>query len=345
MLALQKTSPRPGLELNQVPEPAPAAGEALIEVGATGVCGTDLHIDDWTAGYDWLTPLLPVTLGHEFAGTVVALGAGVDTLHVGARVTVNPGIACLACAACRQGCRGQCTQRSGIGGSSRGAFSTRVSVPAENCHILPDNVSLEVGALVEPLCVGARAVEVGEVAPGDQVVVLGAGMIGMAIALMAQHRGASVAIFGLNDGERLHCARALGLADAVDLAEEPLGDAVMRIFGDKVDRVFEASGAPESVTEGLQILRPGGVLVSSGIHPRPLQLDLTQLGRMKHQIRGSHAWIDEDWNSVLSFISERPIDLSGAITHRFPLSEAHAAFEAARNKSGLKVMVVAEPAE
>lgn len=342
MLALQKKSAGPGLLLCDVPEPSLASGEVLIRVVAAGICGTDLHIAAWTPGYDWLRPLMPVTLGHEFAGTVLKVGSSVHSLRPGHRVTVNPATFCGRCPACEDGQTEECTRRGGIGASSRGAFSPLVSVPAENCYILPDHVSFEIGALVEPLCVGARAVAVGGVRKGDNVLVLGAGMIGTSIALMANHLGANAALLGLEDTERLSCANAAGIASTGDLKDGPVSALADQLLPGEIDCVFEASGSPKSVSDGLRVLKPGGTLVVTGIHSSKLDLDLTDLVRKRHQIRGSHAWLNADWLTVIDYVSHTDNKLQALITHRFPLEKALDAFRAATLKTGTKVMVYPE---
>jgi threonine dehydrogenase-like Zn-dependent dehydrogenase len=201
---------------------------------------------------------------------------------------------------------------------------------------------MELAALTEPLCVGARAVEVGEVRLGQTVVVLGAGMIGLAIALMARRSGASVVIVGLKDEARLNCAATLGFEHTVDLQHEALGDAVARIFGGKVDRVFEATGVAASITDGLAILKRGGVLITTGIHSRPAEINLTDLVRNKHQIRGSHGAIRSTWTTVLRILAEAGEQFRPLITHRIALGETIEGFELSRSKAAMKVMILPE---
>jgi L-iditol 2-dehydrogenase len=165
-------------------------------------------------------------------------------------------------------------------------------------------------------------------------------MVGVAIALMAQRVGAEVIIVGLNDDARLGAARQAGIPHTIDLKVTPLRDGESRIFPEGPDVVFEASGAAQSITDGLDVLRAGGILVAAGIHSHNIEIDFTQLVRRKLQVRGSHAWLDADWHTVMSFLSESPHIAEALISDRFALEEAHAAFDAAKGRSGLKVMLL-----
>lgn len=204
MLAVQKTSPAFGLTLAEALPPRPGPGEVVVEVDAAGICGSDVHVYEWTSGYGWMQPMMPLTLGHEFAGRVVAAAPDVTLPMLETRVTVAPGVACGRCRFCAAGQPEYCTRRAIIGLTRHGGFARHVAVPAANCLVLPDGVDMELAALTEPLGIGAQAVEVGEVALGQSVVVLGAGMIGLAIAMMARLAGATtVIVAGLDDDMRL----------------------------------------------------------------------------------------------------------------------------------------------
>ena len=345
MLAVQKSSPEFGLTLAEIEVPSLSPGEVLIEVGAVGICGSDLHVYEWTPSYEWMRPLMPLTVGHEFAGRIVARASDVDRLTLGERVTVWPSIPCARCQACREGQPENCESKTTIGLTRPGAFAGFVTAPAANCFTLPESVDDELAALTEPLCVGARAVEVGEVRLGHTAVVLGAGMIGLACALMARRAGATIVIVvGFDDAARLACARTLGFGHTVDLKTESLENAMGRIVGGKVDRVFEATGAASSVKDGLAVLKRGGVFVATGIHARPVEIDLTNLVRSKHQIRGSHGAVRSTWHTVLRLLEQSGEEFRPLITHRLALSETVEGFELARSKAALKVVVRPERA-
>lgn len=192
MLALRKTGPGFGLEMLQVPEPSgPGEHEVVVEVAATGVCGSDVHVYEWTSGYEWMERSLPVTLGHEFAGHIVAVGAQVGNLQVGDTVTAWPTSACMCCPDCLRGHPELCRYKITIGLHRDGAFAKYVRVPAISCFRLPATLDPFVAALCEPLCVSDNAVRVGDVALGDTVLIFGPGTIGQCCAFIARRRSAA----------------------------------------------------------------------------------------------------------------------------------------------------------
>ena len=334
MLALQKTHAGPGLELRDIdPPPPPGPGDVLVAVDATGICGTDLHVDHWSAGYAAVADAAPVTLGHEFAGRIAAVGQDVHGLAVGSRVTVMPSVTCGVCASCRAGQFDRCTTRKGIGLARNGAFAGLVTAPARNCLHLPANVSSELGAMTEPLTVSAQAVAVGGTAPGDRVLILGPGMIGQGIALLARHAGAGeIVVAGKGDSHRFATLRGLGFERLIDL---DVGGALPS----GMDIVFEATGASGSIEQGLQALRPGGILVAVGIHGRPASFDVTLLVRGQLQIRGSYRSPIVSWQKVLDIMAASPEMFARLITHRLPLSQAHDAFALAHQRLATKVLL------
>ncbi|WGF86301.1 zinc-dependent alcohol dehydrogenase [Marinivivus vitaminiproducens] len=341
MLALRKLTPAFGLNLQEVSEPSqPRADELRVRVSAAGVCGSDVHAYEWTDGYGFMTPLLPITLGHEFAGHVEAVGSEVSGYAVGDPVTAWPTVVCGACAACRAGRPQHCPNRQIIGLHRNGGFASHVTVPAANAFRLPEGLDPAVAALAEPLTIAFNALDVGGVGEGDAVVVLGAGPIGLGIAWLAQHRGARpVILAGFEDPLRLRCAGEMGIEHRVDIADEPLEEAVRRVAGGPVDCVIEATGKVQSIDDALRILRAGGIAVAAGIHDRKLTVDLTRLIREKQQIRGAHDSTREAWRAVLAILAEQGGSLGRMVTHRLPLAEGLAGFELARRREAVKVLL------
>ncbi|MBP0437713.1 zinc-dependent alcohol dehydrogenase [Tianweitania sediminis] len=346
MLALRKTAPAPGLELLNTSQPDKLAeNEVMIAVAAAGVCGSDLHVDDWSAGYEFMVPLLPVTLGHEFSGRVVAVGSAVRSVSVGQRVTAWPSAPCGVCRACKTGRPQNCSDKRTVGLYRDGAFATHTVARESGVFPLPESVDFELAALVEPLCVGARAVNVGEIRQGQKVVVLGPGTIGQAIALFARLSGAiSVAVAGFDDGSRLSVLNKLGFEDTFDLAEAGSADELFQRFGN-ADAVFEATGHASSIADGLRLLRNEGTLVLTGIHAEPTTINLLEIVRRKLQIRGSHGSRREDWARVIDTLEHRGEEFRGMITHRLPLSRALEGFALARERSASKVLILPDERE
>ncbi len=341
MLTLRKTKPGFGLELfDGADAPPPAAGQVTIRVENAGICGSDVHAYEWTDGYGFMVPHLPVTMGHEFAGRIVAAGAGAR-LAQGTAVTVMPAVTCGSCANCARGDTRNCLDRQSIGLTLPGGFARHVTVPDGNCIALPENVDTEIGALTEPLGVGCEAVLTGEVGLGDTVLVMGPGTIGQAIAIFARAAGAGrVLIAGRADGPRFDVMRALGFHDILDVAEAPLTELVPAATGGrKVDVVIEATGYPPSINDGLAVLRTGGVLVVAGIHPGPVSLHLTDFVRARHQLRATHGCARPTWDKVLTLQARDPERFRPMITHRLPLDRSLEGFELARQRAASKVML------
>ncbi|GAA0571522.1 2,3-butanediol dehydrogenase [Craurococcus roseus] len=341
MLALSKAAPGFGLSLDEVP-PAhpPGPGEVVVAVEAVGICGSDVHAYEWTEGYGFMAPHLPVVMGHEFAGRVSRPGTG-SGFEAGARVCVIPFVSCGACPECRAGEARDCSRRETIGLTRAGGFAREVRVPARCCVPLPDNVDSEVGALAEPLGVALEAVLTVGVGVGDTVLVLGPGTIGQGVALMARLAGAArVLVAGRADEPRFAVLRALGFDALLDVAEAPLADQAMALTGGRrVDAVIEATGVPASVNDGLAVLKRGGVLVAAGIHAAPLTLPLTDFVRMRHQLRASHGAARSTWTRVLAHLARDPEAFRPMITHRLPLSRGLEGFELARQRAASKVML------
>ncbi|MDB5859059.1 MAG: alcohol dehydrogenase [Ramlibacter sp.] len=342
MKSLRKLRPAPGLELQEVAPPAaPAPGEVLLDVEWTGVCGTDLHIDEWTSSYHFLAAALPVAVGHEFSGRVAACGAGVSGLAAGQLVAVRPSVVCGSCAACLAGEPDGCVTRRGIGVLRDGGFAAQVLVPARNCVSIPAGVDAEVAALAEPLTVSHEAVRTGGVRAGDRVLVLGPGNIGQGIALFARAAGASqVVVAGHGDAARLAVLRRMGFEDLVDFAEQGVDEGLAPFLAQgKFDVVIEATGAAAVVGLALRVLKTHGVLVITGIHAAPVAIDLTALLRQHQQIRGSYRAPEQDWPEVVAFMRTHQDTLRHMITHRVAIERAHEGFALARNRQATKVMV------
>lgn len=342
MLALRKLAPEPGLALRDVPEPpAPGPGEVLIRVAAAGICGTDLHVADWTAGYAAMAAAMPVTLGHEFSGQVVRLGAGVGSLREGDRVVIRPSVVCGHCEQCRSGRAEDCVTRRGIGIMRDGGFAARTIVPAENCVLVPDGLPDALAALTEPMTVSAEAVDTAGAKPGSSVLIIGPGTIGQGAALFAEAAGAvRVVIAGRDDAPRLATLRALGFGDVVDTAGCSLRAALERAgLPLSYDVVIEAAGVPAVVNEALDVLALRGVLVICGIHALPASIDLTALVRRHQQIRGSYRAPLATWPRVIRYLGENAGRVSHMITGELPLAEALEAFAQAKSRSASKIVL------
>ncbi len=343
MLALRKIDDAEGVGLCDVAAPPPpATGEVQLRIAATGICGTDLGIASWAAGYAaTMRTRLPVTLGHETVGRIVALGAEVERLALGDAVVVNPAIACGACVACAEGDPVGCLDRQAFGMVRDGAFASHVNVDARYVYRLPGSVPLELGALVEPLSIGAHALAVAGFARGDRVVVFGPGPIGQGAAVLARAMGAAeVVIVGYRDTARFDTLRGLGFDRLVDQAEAGAADRLRQLAGRGFDIAIEAAGVGAVVDQALGVLRPQGVLALAGMGEATASLDLTLVVRNRLQLRGVSRIPPTIWPQVIERLARDPAAYAPLITHRLPLAQAHDGFALARSGVASKVLLI-----
>jgi len=339
MKALRKTRPGAGLALVDTQSPgALVSGEVLVRVLAAGICGSDLHVDDWTSSYRFMAPGLPVTIGHEFVGVVQHGPLG------GQRVVVRPSVTCGVCPACVDDQHDACESRTGIGMTRDGGFAAWVRVPQRNCLPVPDGVTDAIAALAEPLSISMQALRMAGDLAGQRVLVMGPGTIGQGIAVLARRAGAAqVVVSGCDDSARLGALRRMGFDALVDVATRPLADATAPwTTSAPFDLVFEATGVPQTITEALPLLRRGGVVVVTGIHARPLLLDLTVLVRRQLQLRGSFRPPESDWPRVLALMTEMGEQIAPMVSHVLPLSRAHEGMALAHGKQASKVLLCPE---
>jgi threonine dehydrogenase-like Zn-dependent dehydrogenase len=257
----------------EVPIPAAAAGEVVVDVERVGVCGTDVEF--FTGEMQYLHDghaRFPLRPGHEWSGTVTGVGPGVDESWLGRRVTGDTMLGCGACRRCRTGRQHLCANRQevGIRGGRPGALAEKLAVPATSLHELPDAVDAVLGALVEPGGNGRRAARAAGVGEGHRLLVLGPGTIGMLVALFARAAGAEVHLLGL-EPRSLAFARALGF-DGVWTAADLPGPSELRW-----DAVVDASNAPELSALALELVEPGGRMVYIGIAGSPSRIDTRAL--------------------------------------------------------------------
>ena len=339
MNAVVKFAQGPGhVELRTVPKPRPESDHVLLEVGAAGVCGTDLHI---LAGEYRCRP--PVVLGHEFAGTIVELGEGVSGWSVGDRVTALPfASVCGECAHCQAGQYGLCASRLSYGSGVDGGFAQYLSVNASRLYPLPGHQDLVAGCLTEPLACVAKAVfEVGDLRKQESVVILGPGPIGLLTTQVARAVGAHISLIGLeSDAARLDLGRTLG-AEHLFHAEEPdLPAQLEKALGtDGVDVVFECSGAGAAFGSALQLVKTRGRVIQVGLFGKPVGSDLDLIAYKDLTVRGSFASSLQSWEEALSLTESEQVDTRCLVSDIFPLQDWQAAFTRASERSGLKVVL------
>lgn len=342
MKAVVQYALEPGsVELREIAEPIPREGEVLVRVRAVGVCGSDLH--QYHGTQSWKVNL-PVVLGHEFAGVIEAVGAGVEGWQTGDRVACETAaVICGRCVYCRTGRYNLCPDRLGFGYGVNGAMTRYVRVPARLLHRLPDTLSFEDAAMTEPCCVAAHAVIEGSAPkPGDLVVVFGSGPIGLLCLQMAKLYSPRKAILvGLStDGERLRIAEAIG-ADQILCADRDNLEAIIRREGDGrgADLVIDAVGASAVLEPCLRLARPDGQITKVGWGPEPLGFSLDPLVGKNLRLQGvfSHTWAT--WERVLTLMGTGRLRLA-PMRRCFPLEAWRVAFQAMEQRQTAKSLLI-----
>ncbi|AHH19172.1 putative zinc-binding alcohol dehydrogenase [Nocardia nova SH22a] len=332
------------VRVEEVPEPGPGPGQVKLRNAYSGICGSDLHFYFFPEALPWdihrSHPLtgatLPQVLGHEFAGTVVEIGEGVTDVQVGDRAAVFPlSVSCGQCAACRRGLPFSCPMMGSLGASAPGGgLSEFTTVNASALHLLPDNVDLRMGALVEPMAVGWHGVARSGVEPGGTALVAGAGPIGIGAWFALRARGVEKVLVSEPSADRRAIIAALG-ATVVDPVNEDLAAVVAEFTGGAgVDVAVEAAGAGAAITSALANLTPGGRVVVVSLHEHPMQFQPTQLMMGETEIVGAVGYRPEEFDAVIAAMAKGIYDTTGWV-EEMPLDGIHAL----RTGTGAKVLI------
>jgi L-iditol 2-dehydrogenase len=340
MKALVKVAEGPGqLELRDLPQPSAGPGEVLIRVVATGICGSDLHIQD-----DEYKVVPPVVIGHELAGTVVAVGEGVTRRRPGDRVTSLTTIStCGRCRHCRAGWTNLCPQRRWLGGHVNGGFAEYLVVPEANALPLPDSVSDHAGALAEPLaCCVHGVLEVAQPQAGWTVVVSGPGPIGLLCAQVARAASCRVIVLGTSaDEARFALARQLGFEELIDVQREDVVTAVDSLTdGVGANLVVEAAGAAASLDQCLRLAPRAGNVLQIGLYGKPVPVPVDTLVLKEIRLMGSFSSTPTSWSRAIELLANGSVRTAPLVTSTRPLSEWADAFQAARRKGEGKILLV-----
>lgn len=338
MRALFKSGTAPGFQLVERPEPVAGPGEVKIRVLRTGICGTDLHIyrwDGWARGAI-APPLIP---GHEFCGTVVDVGPGVTDVRVDDLVSGEGHLVCGSCRSCRAGRRHLCIRTSSLGVDRDGAFAEYVVLPAANVWVHRDEADPDVAAVFDPL---GNAVHTALAFPlvGEDVLITGAGPIGLMAAAVARRVGARHVVVTDVSPDRLELARALGADLTVDVTTGSVADAQALLgMSEGFDVALEMSGAPSALPEIIANLNHGGRIAVLGLPSAPVQVDWARVVSHMITIRGIYGReMYETWYAMSSLLTSG-LDITPVITDRFPAADWEAAFAAAATGHGGKVVM------
>lgn len=338
MRALVKRGPGPGLALTDVPEPEVGSDDVLIEVRRMAICGTDLHIFDWDEWASHAVPT-PLTIGHEYMGVIAALGDHVEGLKVGDRVTAEGHITCGRCRNCRAGRRHLCRNTVGVGVQRNGGFAEYVAVPGFNVYLLPDHIDDDTGAVLDPLGNAVHTTLTFDLV-GEDVLITGAGPIGLMATAIAQRAGARhVVVSDVND-DRLELARVLGATLAVNARETSLRQAMTELeMQEGFDVGLEMSGAPAGLQGMIEVMNHGGRVALLGLVPAGTPIAWDEVifkGLTLQGIYGRKMF--DTWYKAAALLQEG-LDISPLFTHRYPITDFESAFEAIRSGQAAKVFM------
>lgn len=321
--------------IGESPPRAPGLGEVRLRVAYSGICGTDYHV---YLGHMDHRVIPPLVIGHEMSGVVAETGEGVTGLKAGDKVVVRPLAPCRQCPACRAGYSHICEKINVLGVDSPGTFQDSWTVPAETLHRLPDEIDMKEAAVIEPVAVAAHDVRLGKVSDKDYVVVLGAGPIGMLVALLARTRGARVLISEINQF-RLNLAGEMGM-EAVNPDEIDLPEYVAeRTGGAGADIVFEVTGSADGAEMMTRLPRTRGRVVIVGIFAGPEKVDLRQILWRELRVMGTRLYEPEDFEAAIPLVAGKKLPLDRFITDVRPLEQLPATFgEIERGANFMKVL-------
>ncbi|MEY0473867.1 L-threonine 3-dehydrogenase [Providencia huaxiensis] len=338
MKALSKLKAEPGIWMTEVPKPELGHNDVMIKIRKTAICGTDVHIYNWD---EWSQKTIPVPMvvGHEYIGEIVAIGQEVKGFKIGDRVSGEGHITCGHCRNCRGGRTHLCRNTIGVGVNREGCFAEYLVIPAFNAFKIPDNIPDEIAAIFDPFGNAVHTALSFDLV-GEDVLVSGAGPIGIMAAAVCRHVGARhVVITDVND-YRLELAKKMGVSRAVNVSRENLKD-VMNELGMKegFDVALEVSGAPAAFQTMLDTMNHGGRIALLGIPPSSMATDWSQVIFKGLFIKGIYGReMFETWYKMATLI-QSGLDLSPIITHQFSIDEFQKGFDIMRSGQSGKVIL------
>lgn len=338
MKSLIKAKREPGIWLQNIPVPNYGVNDVLIKVHKTAICGTDIHIYKWD---EWAQATIPVpmTIGHEFYGEVAAFGQEVKGFYCGQRVSGEGHITCGTCRNCRGGKRHFCRNTQGLGVNRPGCFAEYVVLPALNVMALPDDISGEEASILDPLGNATHCALAFDVV-GEDVLITGAGPIGIMAVAIARHIGARhVVITDVND-YRLGIARQMGATRAINIKEQSLSDVINELhMTEGFDIGFEMSGNPMAFNDMLKAMNHGGQIAILGIPPSETAIDWNHVIFKSLTLKGVYGReMFETWYKMIAML-QSGLELSPVMTHTFPLASYQEAFQTMASGQSGKVIL------
>jgi threonine 3-dehydrogenase len=326
MRALVKAKPEKGIWMQDIRRPEPGHNDVLIRVRKTAICGTDMHIYHWD---EWAARTIPVPMavGHEFVGVVEAVGGEVQGVAVGDRVSGEGHITCGHCRNCRAGRRHLCMNTVGVGVNRQGCFADYLCIPASNVFKLPDAITDDIASILDPLGNAVHTALSFDLV-GEDVLITGAGPIGIMAAAVCRHVGARyVVITDVND-YRLDLAKKMGATRAVNVSREKIGEVMAELgMQEGFDVGLEMSGNPDAFRDLLRTMHHGGRVALLGIPPADTAIDWNQVIFKGLVIKGVYGReMFETWYKMASML-QSGLDVTPVITHHFPVADYLTGFE------------------
>ncbi len=326
------------IQFRDVTKPAPNDNEVLMDVKRIGVCGSDIHV------FHGLHPYTsyPVVQGHEVGGLVADVGKNVTGLKPGDKITFMPQVTCGTCYPCTHGMYHICESLKVMGFQTGGAAQEYFALPADNVLKLPDSLSLDEAALIEPISVAVHAIRRGGGADGKKVLVLGAGTIGNLTAQVAKASGARAVMITDISPYKVDKARRCGLDFVVNTSRERLGDAILRDFGpEKAGLILECVGVEPTITDALLNARKGTTIVVVGVFGKKPQVDLGLVQDRELSLVGTLMYQKADYERAIELAARGKMKLDEMVTARFPFDQYLDAYHAIEESKGnyLKVMI------
>lgn len=322
MIQQVMTAPKE-ITFREVPMPQPEKNQILVKIMNIGICGSDIHV------YHGLHPFTtyPVTQGHEVSAQIVEMGQDVEGFSVGQKVTIQPQVVCGECYPCRHGKYNLCEELKVMGFQTTGTASEYFAVDAEKVTPLPEDMSYEEGAMIEPLAVAVHAVRQAGNVKGMKIAVLGAGPIGNLVAQTALGMGAeSVLVTDISD-LRLEKAKECGIEHIANTKEEDFGDAMLRAFGpDKADVIYDCAGNNITMGQAIKYARKGSTIILVAVFAGMAQIDLAVLNDHELDLNTTMMYRNEDYIDAIRIVNEKKVQLNPLISKTFSFKEYEEAY-------------------
>ena len=326
------------LKVEEVPVREPEDDEVVIRVHACGVCGTDRHIYEGSAGSSEVTA--PLIIGHEIAGEIVRMGKNVTRFQIGDRVSVDPNIPCDKCYFCKSGKQHFCTERIGLGTMQDGGFAEYLTVVEKQVFLIPDHLTYNQAAMCETVSCALNGIDLTNVKVGDTVLIIGAGQIGLLMVQLARSAGASRIIVSDPIEQKLKTALKLGATLAINPMEEDLGVALKENHVMNVDRVIECVGSRRTMADAVKYAGMGATVMMFGLTDPDTTIDLRPYEVFQKELHITSSFINPyTYHRAIEVLSSGTVKVDDIITDLVPLEQINEVFETDKYKGSCKVVI------